>query len=68
MHHLHRAAGEAESHGPDGAAAGPVDEVVDLGDDVLDHLGKGGGGGRWRGAGVGGRGVRGRGEGRWGGV
>ena len=35
MHHLDRASREPESHGPEGSLAGPIDEVVDLGDHVL---------------------------------
>lgn len=58
MHHLDSAAGEAEGHGPDGTAAGPVHEIVDLGDDVLGGLGEAGrcGGVGWQGLGVGTRG------------
>ena len=52
VHHFDGAAGEAEGHGPDGAAAGPVHEIVDLGDDELRRLGdadgRGSGGRRWR--------------------
>merc|ERR1712177_43274 len=39
MHHLYGAAGEAKSHGPDGAAAGPVQEIIDLGNHVFACLG-----------------------------
>lgn len=49
VHHFDGAAGEAEGHGPDGAGASPIHEIVDLGDDVLHRLGDAGGGGsRWR--------------------
>ena len=33
MHHLHRAAGQAEGHRPHGAGAGPVQDLVELGYD-----------------------------------
>jgi len=31
VHHLHRAAGETESHRPEAPGARPVDEIVDAG-------------------------------------
>lgn len=51
VHHLDGAAGEAEGHGPDGAATSPVHEIVHLGDHELRSLGearrRGRGGGGW---------------------
>jgi len=38
VHHLHRAAGEPEGHGPDRALTRPVHKVVNLGDDELGRL------------------------------
>jgi len=38
VHHFDGAAGEAKGHGPEGALAGPVDEVVDFGDGVFDFV------------------------------
>ena len=41
VHHLEGAAGEAESHGPEGGLAGPVDDLVECGQGVLnDALGR----------------------------
>jgi hypothetical protein len=52
VHHLHRAAGQAEGHGPQGAHARPVDHGVHLGHHIVQGLG--GGGGHGLGGGVGG--------------
>lgn len=53
VHHFDGAAGEAEGHGPDGAAAGPVHQIVHLRDHELRRLrnagGRGSGRRRWRG-------------------
>lgn len=38
VHHLDGAAGQTEGHGPEGALAGPVDQVVDAGYRVLDAI------------------------------
>ena len=35
MHHFHGAARQSERHGPEGALARPVDQVVDAGDGVF---------------------------------
>lgn len=40
VHHLDGAAGEPEGHGPDGATAGPVHQIVDLRDHELRRLGQ----------------------------
>ena len=38
VHHLDGAAGQAKGHGPEGALPGPVDQVVDAGNRVLDAV------------------------------
>ena len=38
MHHFDGATGEAEGHGPEGAFACPIYEVVDAGDCVFDFI------------------------------
>jgi hypothetical protein len=35
VHHLHGAAGQTKGHRPDGTAAGPIHEIVDLRDHEL---------------------------------
>jgi len=49
VHHLHGAAGQPKRHGPDGPHAGPVQELVHLGDHELRGLRQPHGGGlrRW---------------------
>lgn len=37
MHHLDGAAGEAEGHGPEGALAGPVGDLVHCGSGVFEQ-------------------------------